>query len=668
MDRLKKFWQQINEPPLNPQRKEDVTNNAVGRVFWKYFLKPHWSSIVLILILASLGGAGFKFFLAWTARYVADDIVQVHLLAAKTPEAAKLDPTLPEENRRFSLDQPHERTSWSQRLGTVRGRSLGEKIELLWFLALLLVGVVALNVLGGRVMGGRRVYVGQKAQFRLRYRVYEKLHNLPMSYHDSNSVGSLMTHLFSDVREIQNLTLGLLQWIPVSVFTMVIGVWIMFSIDPVLAGLVLLGLPTYGFSYTWFHRRQKTVARNLRERQGRLNGHITNRIKNFYLVKSFVRETAEAIDFLRRTKPIIRDNLTSAILGSMFSTICTILTGVCMVMVLWLGALRVRDGRMTLGELLLFYSSAGFMFSPVASIGMYMNMFHRLRAICQKVMRVLDEPITLADPEKSVLVPAQQPEIAFQNVTLQYSPNRPPAVRDLSFSLPAGKTLCVMGPSGCGKTTLAKLACRIYDPTEGTVCMGGTDIRRFKLSHLRRITGYVTQEPVIFDGTIQDNIRYASEHRPFGQIISAARYAQIHDYIVQLPDQYDTLTCERGLTLSGGQKQRMNLARVLLYDPKVLVLDDCTSSLDAETEAKLIQGFDEVLEGRTVILISHRISIAMRCDYVLMLDGGRMVEMGPPEDLLEQDGAFRRLLEEQTEQTPPTPTPEKRLVTPAEVS
>jgi ATP-binding cassette subfamily B protein len=220
----------------------------------------------------------------------------------------------------------------------------------------------------------------------------------------------------------------------------------------------------------------------------------------------------------------------------------------------------------------------------------------------------------------------------------------------MSFTLPAGNTLCVMGPSGCGKTTLAKLACRIYDPTDGTVRFDRTDIRRFKIVDFRKLCGFVTQEPVIFDGTIADNIQYGSQQTDTMGIVAAAQYAQIHEFIVRLPSQYNTLTRERGLTLSGGQKQRVNLARTLLYDPKVLVLDDCTAALDAETEARLIRGFDTVLSGRTVILVSHRLSIAVRCDFVLMLDAGRVTEFGPPGELLRRDGRFAQLQKVQSDE------------------
>jgi ATP-binding cassette subfamily B protein len=204
-----------------------------------------------------------------------------------------------------------------------------------------------------------------------------------------------------------------------------------------------------------------------------------------------------------------------------------------------------------------------------------------------------------------------------------------------------------MGPSGSGKTTLAKVLARLYDPSGGAVRFDGLDIREFPLADLRKYIGFVSQEPVVFRGTIADNIRYGSGQASMHNVVAAAQHAQIHEFIERLPSRYETITHERGLTLSGGQKQRVNLARALLYDPKVLVLDDCTSALDADTEAKLVRGFEQALRDRTVVLVSHRVSIALGCDLVLMLDKGKVVQFGPPDELAQMDGPFGDLYREQ---------------------
>jgi ABC-type multidrug transport system fused ATPase/permease subunit len=389
------------------------------------------------------------------------------------------------------------------------------------------------------------------------------------------------------------------------------------------------------------------VHENLREREGTLNGHIANRLANFQVVKSFVRESTESVDFLRQSRPIIRNYLAASVLGTGFSLVCGLISGTCTSLLLWMGTLAVRDGQLSLGDVVMFSAAATYLFSPISMLTGLTSMYQRMRAVAGKVMRVLDEPNQLVDSDDPTPIPQRPSEIRMDHVTLHYDPNRPAALNDVSFTLPAGKRLCIMGPSGSGKTTLAKLLARLYDPSTGTILFDSQDIRDFPLADLRKYTGFVSQEPVVFRGTIADNIRYGSGQASMNNVVAAAQHAQIHEFIERLPRRYETITHERGLTLSGGQKQRVNLARALLYNPHVLVLDDCTSALDADTEAKLVRGFEQALRDRTVVLVSHRVSIALGCDLVLMLDKGKVVQFGPPEELIQVDGPFGALYREQ---------------------
>ncbi len=645
-EKRESFWQQINQEPLNP-RKLDAKAGYTWSIFKQYFLKPHLAGVLVVVLLGSIIGGPMSFFYAWTARFITDDIVEVHRIAEANRNP--VNPTLVTENRRFDLTQPRREEGLGQRMQTAGGKSTAEKMRLLWLLTAMLAGILFLRHYGTKAVQKAMFGMGNICQYKMRHHIYKKLQLLPMSFHDSNGTGRLMTHLFSDVQVIQQSTIKLVRQVPVNIMTLVVGLAILLSIDLFLASLVLIALPLYAFSYTFFHRRLKTVHGNLRERNGWLTGHIANRISHFYLVKAFGRENGEGLDFLRRARPIIRNALTGAVLSSMFAVACGIISGICLASVLWISALWVRDGQMTLGTLLLFYTAAGQLFAPIGRISALTGVFHRLCAACRKARMVLDEPNDLPDTQEPVPLPQQAPALRFENVTFRYGSEMRAALEDISFELPAGKTVCVMGASGSGKTTLAKLACRIYDPTQGAVRLGDADIRSFRLQELREMTGYVNQEPVIFDGTIRDNIRYGSEDSEWEEMISAAQFAQIHEYITQLPRQYRTITTERGLTLSGGQKQRVNLARALLYDPKLLVLDDCTSALDAETEVRLIRGFEKFLQGRTALLVSHRISIALRCNYVLVLEEGKLAEFGPPRKLLDADGPFAALFKEQTD-------------------
>lgn len=655
MGKFKSFWHQVNSEPIRPDGIEPVPG-AMWRSFREFFLKPHFGNIVIIILLAGSVGVFSNFIYAWAGRFIADDIIQIQLKSKDIPKATTLEPTSINENRHFELDIPKNHDSWSKRHLQASGNSTSRQLELLGYLCIILVTMVVLEHIGAQVLHTRMATVAIKVRYLVRHRIYKKLHQLSMDFHDETSVGSQMTHLFSDVNTLQEATIQLVWSITRNVMMMGIGLVILFSIDVNLSLLVMLGLPAYAWCYSWFHQRLKVVHENLRYREGRLNGHMINRIKNFYLVKSFVREQAEALGFLRKARLILNDTVVASILGVCFTVACGIISGVCMVVVLWLGTLRVRDGQMTLGTLLLFYGSAGLMFSPIASISAVITLLHRLRVASGKILHVLDEPVQLDDPKDNNLIPKATPELRFENVSMHYSKDSEPVIDNLNFTIPSGKTLCVMGPSGSGKSTVAMLACRLYDVSSGSIKLDETDIRDFRLSHLRSMTGFLPQEPVIFDGSIRDNIKYGSDAMGSEKIVAAAKNAQIHEYIWELPEQYLTATRQRGLTLSGGQKQRVGLARVLLYSPSLLILDDCTSSLDAETEAKLIAGFETALKGRTVLLVSHRISIAMKCDLVLILKDGKKTEFGSPEDLLKQNGFFAKLREEQLHDETSTPS------------
>lgn len=618
------------------------------RLIKRYYLGKHWRTVVLIMSLAALTGVTVYSYAA-AARIIADEIVEVGLIADPDAGVMGFDPAMPGENRLFAFDEPRSRTGWSQQHDDRPGKSDKQKLVILGWLALALVMMELSRHVCSAIVFERSVRLTQMVQFRLRQNVHDKLHALPLVYHDQHSPGRLMTHLFSDMRVIQDSATHLLRNISPNVMAIIVGLVLVLRIDARLALLVVAALPTYAVSYRWFSRYLKAVNRDIREREGMLNAHIANRVSNFNVVKAYRQETGESVSFLRRAKPILELHLVSAILNSSFTIVCSLISGTCVALALWFGAVRCRDGLMSPGELLMFYSATASLFTPVAQLSHQAPIIHRMRAVAVKLMRVLDEPISLDDPAAAATIPDRSCEVKFDRVSMKYPGSERYALSEVQFTLPAGKRMCVMGPSGSGKSTLAKLACRFYDPDVGAVRLNGTDIREFRVADLRRAIGFVNQEPIVFSGTIGDNIRYGSEGAPFRNVITAAQFAQIHDFIERLPARYRSLTHERGLTLSGGQKQRVNLARALLQDPRLLVLDDCTSALDADTEARLLVALKTVLKGRTAILVSHRVSIAMACDFVLMLDDGKVAQFGPPRQLLHADGPFHEVYRQQVE-------------------
>jgi len=656
-ERLREMWQWINEPAENPERLV-VHKGSLWRLFKRFYIASHWPSLIAITLMAAVTGL-WVFVYAWAGMAIADDVIQVGLQKTKDAQVAPaVDPTLPGEHRNFTFgDNTRPREGLDEQIQAHPGKTMQEKLRLLGWISLIIIINEIIRHGCYALLQERLVHVGQKVQFRLRQQLHDKLHELPLAYHDRHSPGRLLTHLFSDVSTLQNGVTALLREVPPYTLNILIGLVVVMYMNASLGWVVIVTLPFYAICYQWFEGRLRVVNENLREREGRLNAHISNRISSFQVVKSFTREGGESLDFLRKNRPIIRNTLAATMLSTGFTALCGIITGVCTTLILWRGCLQVRDGKMTVGELLMFFSSAAYLFTPIAVLTSLAGIFHRTRAVAAKVLRVLDEPVTLADPEEAVPVPKQACELKLDNVSLRYDPKRPPAVTGVSFTLPAGKRMCVMGASGSGKSTLAKLIARLYDPSEGQILYDGTDVRSFKIADLRDLVGYVSQEPVVFSGTIGENIRYGSENAPFQAVVTAAQYAKIHSFIEKLPERYRTLTHERGLTLSGGQKQRVTLARALLFNPPVLVLDDCTSALDADTEAQLIETFKTALKDRTCVLISHRVSIAMGCDYVLVMDNGKATEFGPPKTLVHGRGPFAKLYQEQMAKARLEPVP-----------
>lgn len=621
------------------------SQGAAKRIFKRYIWGRHPWVLVSVVLFASLLGMHVYVYPA-VGRYIADEIVEIDLTSRKNQMALPSVHTSEKTNPLMHQDTRH-RDSWTTRLDAKPGLSIEQKLHRL----LLLVLAVVLWEITRHVMATHLFFatarLTQEATFHMRNHIHEKLHQLSQPYHDAHSPGRLLTHLFSDMQAMTHCFTMLMRHIPNGTAGIIAGTIITFTIDWRLAAMVMCALPAYAVVYKYFSSQMRNVNRDIRERQGRLAGHIANRISLFHVTKAFSREIRESLTLARRTKPLLQRQVISGMLNTCLSVICGIIAGTTTTMVLWISAQQCLSGQMTAGELLMFYGTAANMFQPITMLINEVATLQRLEAVSAKIVRLMDEPIAIDDPNDPISVPDKACEIRFDHLTFQY-PNTPsPAIEDLDITVPAGAKVCVMGPSGSGKSTLAKLVARFYDPTEGSILVDGQNLKRFKLTDLRNLIRYVHQEPIVFSGTIGDNIRYGSEEVDQQTVVRSAQHVLIHDFINTLPAKYRSLTHERGLTLSGGQKQRVNLARALVSNPHVLVLDDCTSALDADTEAKLIDNLGTVLSDRTALLVSHRVSVALSCDYVMMLDAGKLVQMGAPDQLIKQPGPFRELYEQQ---------------------
>jgi len=307
----------------------------------------------------------------------------------------------------------------------------------------------------------------------------------------------------------------------------------------------------------------------------------------------------------------------------------------------------VQRGELTVGYLLFFYGVSWGLFWPIAVLSTTSAWIQWVRIACERVLAVLDEPIIIADHEGARDIDRFRHEIVIKDVTFKYKSDSPLALQDINLRIRRGQNVSLMGSSGAGKSPLGIQLLRLYDPSAGSITVDGVDLRDIKISHWRRRVSDVPQEPILFSGTLASNILYGNPDATEAEMIAAAKAAEIHDFIETLPDKYQTVVGENGLRLSGGQKQRISLARALVTDPDILVLDDCTSALDAETESRIQKTFKTALAGKTVIMISHRVSAASNADLVVVLDQGKIVETGMHQDLFDRRGHYWGLVKDQ---------------------
>lgn len=335
------------------------------------------------------------------------------------------------------------------------------------------------------------------------------------------------------------------------------------------------------------------------------------------------------------------------------SATCSAISAVATAGLFYLAAVEVRNGAMTVGDLIYFYMCMGDLFMPLVALANVNAALQQMAVVVSRVFEVLDEEVVIQDRPNAVRLESVQGRVMFRNVSFRYSEAGDEVIKDLSFRVRPGESLAVVGPSGSGKSTLVNLLLRLYEPTQGRVLLDDYDIRDIRLSSLRRHISVVPQEPVLFSGTIAENIRYGRNEVTPDQIMTAAKQSELHDFVMDLPEKYEAKVGERGSNLSGGQKQRLAFAMALLTDPSILVLDDTTSALDAKTEARIQATLDRIMANRTTFVITHRISTAQRADRILVLDNGRMANWGTHDELVATPGVYLDLYEQQQSQPDP---------------
>ncbi|MCF6409122.1 ABC transporter ATP-binding protein [Pseudalkalibacillus salsuginis] len=518
--------------------------------------------------------------------------------------------------------------------------------EQYWWIPYLAIGFIIVMAIKGTATFFHQ-YLGDlfgvTAVYRLREALYKKLQYLPFRYYDNAKTGDLMSRLTADVEGFRFfLSFGFAQVINF-VLLVSFSLAVMFYYSVPLAFVTLGMLPFLAIAVYRFDKKVHPAFRGIRKSMGRLNTKVQENVSGINTIKSLSREDFEIGKFVNNNKDYRDNYLNTSDIWAKYFPLMEMIGNLCVVFLLSYGGFLVFNNQLNPGELVAFFSLVWYIIWPIMNLGFVINTFSQSKASGERLLEILDEPEDIQDTEDPLQIDTLNGDVEFVDVTHKYASEEEYALKNVSFKAPKGRTIGLLGATGAGKTTITQLISRFYEPKEGKVLVDGRDIKEYSIKSLRKNVGVVLQETFLFSSSIRDNIAYGNANAEFEKIVEAAKRAQAHEFIQELPDGYDTILGERGMGLSGGQKQRIAIARAILPDPSILILDDATSAVDMETEFKIQKAFQEVMKGRTTFIIAHRISSLKHADEILVLEDGRIAQRGTHEDLIDQEGMYRRV-------------------------
>jgi ATP-binding cassette subfamily B protein/subfamily B ATP-binding cassette protein MsbA len=481
----------------------------------------------------------------------------------------------------------------------------------------------------------------------LHVQVFAALQRLSINFFENRPTGEVMSRVLNDTEHMQRIFVDGLEEIITAGLTLIGIMTVLFWLNWKLALLALAPIPLLIIGAIAFTRRIHKYYRKIRKNSAELNALLQDSLAGIRETMGFNRQAYEQDRFDGKSDQCRRDTLKAMYLWSYYSPGMMLVGSLGGALVLWNGAQEVLGQHLSVGELVMFMSYLALFYVPINQIHSVNHMLQHALAASERVFEVLDIVPDVKD-EPGVLAPAPRltGEIAFDRVHFHYRPEAP-ILNDVSLVVRAGERVALVGPSGAGKSTTLKLVTRFYDVTGGAIMVDGHDLRSMPVSFLRSQIGLVQQEPFLFNGTVRENLLYGNLLASHDEVEAAAKAARAHDFIVNLPEGYDTWIGERGVKLSVGQRQRVSIARVLLKDPPIVMFDEATSNIDTETEVKIREALDELTKGRTTIVIAHRLSTVHGMDRIIVLDHGRVVEDGPHQVLMARDGMYAALYEAQ---------------------
>lgn len=565
--------------------------------------------------------------------------------------------------RLLSFLRPYRKTLWTS-LG-LAWLAMGMTVLIPWLLGeavnaiqdgdrsklLPLAGViVGAGILRLALTASRRVVAGRVSlgvEYDLRQRFYGHLQELELGFFDSQQTGQLMSRATVDLQSIRFFLGYGLIFITQNLLTIILAAAVMLAVNPVLALLALSPLPLLVITARRYNRISRPALQESQQRVAELTADAEESVSGIRVIKAFARERWVQQRFARTTQRVFDQSIYATRLRSFYTPTMAFIPSIGIAIVLFLGGREVLNGSISLGEFTAFYTYLLILSAPVRVLGSALGMAQRAVASGNRLFEIIDRKPTLSEAPDAVRLPEGGGRIEMVDVDFTYptAASERPSLEGIDLEIEAGRTIALVGPTASGKTTLAALVARLYDADSGSVRVDGADVRNVALDSLRSQVAFVADDSFLFSDTVANNIAYARVDATREEIETAARRAQAHDFIERLPDGYDTVVGERGLTLSGGQRQRIAIARALLAHPRILILDDATSSVDATTEAKIKQGLREVMADRTTLIVAHRLSTISLADEIVVMDQGRIVDSGTHAELLDRCALYSEIAE-----------------------
>jgi len=582
------------------------------RIQISYLLRPHWKTLIVAFI-AVIGESAADLLEPWPLKVVFDYV----LGSKKMP-------------------------GWLAGIvNSVAGR---DKLAILYFAAFSVIAIAAVGAISSYGEKYLTTSVGQWVMHDLRRTLYHHIQRLSLSYHDQKKTGDVISRVTSDIDAIQDFVSQALLGIVVNALTLVGMLAVMFYLDWRFT-LIALSVAPFLFAVVYVYtRRIKKASRAVRQKEGEVVSIVQEVLSSIRVVKAFAREDYEQSRFEHQSLESVETALRARSLKAKLAPIVQIIVAVGTCLVLWYGVKLVLAGEITAGSLLVFFLYLGKMYKPMRELSKMTDTLSKTAVGYERVKEVIETEREIRNVKGALPAPPFKGQIEFSHVDFGYTADNL-ILKDVDFKIEPGQLAAFVGPTGAGKTTIASLVARFYDPVKGEVRIDGKDVRSYKIKSVRRQISFVLQENLLFHASIWQNIAYGRPEASSAEIIEAARLANADEFITKMPDHYDTLVGERGVTLSGGQRQRIAIARAIIRKSPILVLDEPTSSLDSASEELVFEALARLIEGKTSIVIAHRLATVRRADVIFVLDDGSIVEQGTHEELLSRGGLYAELHE-----------------------